>query len=192
MHMQPHVPLFTLSLPLHGQVPPILNSCTVPSLLDVANFPFARDVRLNSKDLFTLQFSSWVFSSGKIENAHETIEDTLMRLEEFESIIGMVQTEGAQCMSENIPRIESVRSELGTMWMRVDALQKVIARVNTELTAMETAVDNAEAALGVSDRIFGMINPLSFFKTPEPAVPARSTKFEPPTIYKTEEYFESE
>lgn len=34
---------------------------------------------------------------------------------------------------------------------------------NVNLTALETAVDKAEAELGVSDRLFGILNPLSFF-----------------------------
>lgn len=35
--------------------------------------------------------------------------------------------------------------------------------INVNLTTLEAAVDNAEAELGISDRLFGMLNRLSFF-----------------------------
>lgn len=127
-----------------------------------------------------------------MKNLHETIEDMMVRLEEFESIIGMVrrrslvifreflriirslwfslcsgeqvQTTGAECTSEHLPRLQSVRPELMTLCKRIDALEHVVARANVDLTALETAVDNAEAELGgvgMSDRLLGMLNPIS-------------------------------
>lgn len=46
---------------------------------------------------------------------------------------------------------------------RIDALEHVVAMANMNLNALEAAVDKAEGELGVSDRLFGMLNPLSFF-----------------------------
>ncbi|XP_024938575.1 biogenesis of lysosome-related organelles complex 1 subunit 4 isoform X2 [Cephus cinctus] len=101
--------------------------------------------------------------TDQMKNVHDSIEDMMTRLEEFESIIGMVQTEGAECMSGHIPRLLSIRPELRNLGKRIDALNFFVARANADLTALETAVDNAEAELGGPETIFGMLNPLSLF-----------------------------
>ncbi|XP_043277186.1 biogenesis of lysosome-related organelles complex 1 subunit 4 isoform X2 [Venturia canescens] len=130
-----------------------------------------------------------------MKNVHETIEDMMARLEEFESIIGMVQTVGAECTSEHRPRLQSVRPELSSLCKRIDALEHIVARANVDLTALETAVETAEAELGgvgVSDRILGMLNPIShLFKSKNTESPTVRplTNFEPPPIYHTEDFF---
>ena len=56
-----------------------------------------------------------------------------------------------------------MQQEITNLNKRVDALEHVIAMINVNLTTLEAAVDNAEAELGISDRLFGMLNRLSFF-----------------------------
>jgi hypothetical protein len=56
-----------------------------------------------------------------------------------------------------------MKDGMGTLRRRIDALEHVVAIANMNLSTLETAVDKAEAELGVSDRLFGMLNPLSFF-----------------------------
>ncbi|OAD60328.1 Protein cappuccino like protein [Eufriesea mexicana] len=131
--------------------------------------------------------------SSQMKNFHETIEDVMMRLEEFQSIIEMVQSENSQCIDHHIPRLQSMQQEVVNLSRRIDALEHVIAMVNVNLATLEAAVDNAEAELGVSDRLFGMLNRLPFFKkTQEPVVPNKLPTYEPPTIYKTNDYFKNE
>ncbi|XP_015175387.1 PREDICTED: biogenesis of lysosome-related organelles complex 1 subunit 4 isoform X1 [Polistes dominula] len=101
--------------------------------------------------------------SVKMKQFHETIEDVMIRLEEFQSIVGMVQAESSECMNEHIPRIRHMQKELVTLCRKIDALEHVLIAANVSLTALETAVDTAEAELGVTDRFFGILNPLSFF-----------------------------
>ncbi|KAF3421945.1 hypothetical protein E2986_04188 [Frieseomelitta varia] len=124
---------------------------------------------------------------------YDTIEDVMMRLEEFQSIIEMVQAENSQCIDQHIPKLQDMQQEITNLNKRVDALEHVIAMINVNLTTLEAAVDNAEAELGISDRLFGMLNRLSFFKkTQEPVVSNKSSVYEPPTIYRTNDYFKSE
>lgn len=56
-----------------------------------------------------------------------------------------------------------MQQEVINLNRRIDALEHVIAMVNVNLTTLEAAVDNAEAELGVSDRLFAMLNRLPFF-----------------------------
>lgn len=73
-----------------------------------------------------------------------------------------IQTEGAECMSGHLPRIQAIRPKLMGLCERIDTLESVVARANVDLTALEAAVETAEAEL-VTDSKFGMLNPLSFF-----------------------------
>lgn len=131
--------------------------------------------------------------SAQMKNFHDTIEDVMMRLEEFQSIIGMVQSESFQCTNEHIPSLQQMQGEVTTLCKRIDTLEHVIAMANVNLCTLEAAVENAEAELGISDRLFGILNPLSFFKkTQEPTVSNRFPAYEPPTIYRTEDYFKAE
>ncbi|KAF7381033.1 hypothetical protein HZH68_015908 [Vespula germanica] len=131
---------------------------------------------------------------AKMKQFHETIEDVMIRLEEFQSIVGMVQAESSECMNEHIPRIRHMRKELVTLCRKIDALEHVLIAANVSLTALETAVDTAEAELGVTDRFFGILNPLSFFKKSQESVIGNKQQqaFEPPTIYRTEDFFNTE
>ncbi|XP_031849021.1 biogenesis of lysosome-related organelles complex 1 subunit 4 [Nomia melanderi] len=131
--------------------------------------------------------------SNQMKSFHNTIEDVMMRLEEFQSIIEMVQTERMQCMDQHIPQLQDMQQEVVNLCRRIDALEHVIALANVNLTTLEAAVENAEAELGISDRLFGMLNPLSFFKkSQEPLLPNKLPVFKQPTIYRTNDYFNSE
>ncbi|XP_014610664.1 PREDICTED: biogenesis of lysosome-related organelles complex 1 subunit 4 isoform X2 [Polistes canadensis] len=131
--------------------------------------------------------------SVKMKQFHETIEDVMIRLEEFQSIVGMVQADSSECMNEHIPRIRHMQKELVTLCRKIDALEHVLIAANVSLTALETAVDTAEAELGVTDRFFGILNPLSFFKkSQESVIGNKPQTFQSSTIYKTEDYFNAE
>ncbi|XP_046736162.1 biogenesis of lysosome-related organelles complex 1 subunit 4 isoform X1 [Diprion similis] len=131
--------------------------------------------------------------TSQVRVLHNTIEDMMMRLEEFESIFGMVQSEGAECLNGQIPRVQVVRQELTSLCRRIDALEHVVGRANVTLVSLEAAVDAAEADLGVPDSLFSKLNPLSFFKkVQEPATSTRMPIFNPPVLYKTEEFFNPE
>ncbi|XP_068984599.1 biogenesis of lysosome-related organelles complex 1 subunit 4 [Bombus flavifrons] len=131
--------------------------------------------------------------SSQMKNFHDAIEDVMMRLEEFQSIIEMVQSENSLCIDQHIPKLQDMQQEVINLSRRIDALEHVIAMINVNLRTLEAAVDNAEAELGISDRLFGMLNRLSFFKkTQEPVVPNKLSMYEPPTIYRTNDYFKSE
>lgn len=56
-----------------------------------------------------------------------------------------------------------MQQAVSNLCRRIDALEHVIAMANVNLSTLEAAVDNAESELGISDRLFGMLNPLSFF-----------------------------
>ncbi|XP_011315480.1 biogenesis of lysosome-related organelles complex 1 subunit 4 isoform X2 [Fopius arisanus] len=140
---------------------------------------------------------------SQTRGVHEAVDEMLIRLEEFESIVGMVQNLRAECTFEHLVRFRSVHPALMELCKRIDALEHVVARASIDLVSLEAAVEAAEAELGasttVSDRLFGIFNPLSLFKSKNQETtaasssttqePSRQEPFVLPTIYKTEDAF---
>ncbi|XP_057335214.1 biogenesis of lysosome-related organelles complex 1 subunit 4-like [Microplitis mediator] len=132
---------------------------------------------------------------------HDTIEEMMIRLEEFESIVGMVQNLRAECTFEHLVRFRSVNPQLLELCKRIDALEHVVARANIDLTNLEAAVDTAEIELGVSttvsDRLLGIFNPLSLFKYKSDSsalvtTPRTDATIDLPPIFRTKDAFESQ
>ncbi|KAK0084561.1 hypothetical protein PV325_006790 [Microctonus aethiopoides] len=143
----------------------------------------------------------------KTKKVHETVEDMMIRLEEFESIVGMVQNLRAECAYEHLVKFRSIHPQLLDLCRRIDALEHVVARACIDLTNLETAVETAENELGkcstVSDRLFGILNPLSLFKSRNSEVSIASSsgltssprrmphRIDLPPIYRTEDAFKT-
>ncbi|KYN41162.1 Protein cappuccino like protein [Trachymyrmex septentrionalis] len=102
--------------------------------------------------------------SNQMKNVRDVIEDTLIRLEEFQSIVAMVENSSAECMQQHLPKLQQMKDGMAILRNRIDALEHIVAMANMNLSTLEAAVDKAEADLGVSDRLFGILNPLSFFQ----------------------------
>lgn len=127
-----------------------------------------------------------------MKHVRDIVEDTLIRLEEFQSIVRMVsenpdriqaiyylsyliliyilnilfckvENGSAECIQQHLPKLQYIKDGMTSLCKRIDALEHVVAMANMNLSSLETAVDKAEAELGVSDRLFGILNPLSFF-----------------------------
>lgn len=129
-----------------------------------------------------------------MKHFRDIVEDTLIRLEEFQSIVTMVsenpdriqaiyylsyliliyilniiilfckvENGSAECIQQHLPKLQYMKDGMTSLCKRIDALEHVVAMANMNLSSLETAVDKAEAELGVSDRLFGILNPLSFF-----------------------------
>ncbi|XP_011060502.1 PREDICTED: biogenesis of lysosome-related organelles complex 1 subunit 4 [Acromyrmex echinatior] len=131
--------------------------------------------------------------NNQVKNVRDLIEDTLIRLEEFQSIVAMVENSSAECMQQHLPKLQQMKDGMATLRNRIDALEHIVAMANMNLNTLEAAVDKAEADLGVSDRLFGILNPLSFFKkTHEPVASSTTLVYKSPVIYKSDDYFQRE
>ncbi|XP_011141187.1 biogenesis of lysosome-related organelles complex 1 subunit 4 isoform X2 [Harpegnathos saltator] len=128
--------------------------------------------------------------NDEMKTFRDIIEDTLIRLEEFQFIIAMVESGSAECMQQHLPKLQHVKDSMANLRKRIDALEHVVAMANMNLNTLEAAVDKAEAELGVSDRLFSMLNPLSFFKTQEPVASSTMPIYKSPPIYRSDDYFQ--
>ncbi|KAL0125695.1 hypothetical protein PUN28_004637 [Cardiocondyla obscurior] len=131
--------------------------------------------------------------SDQMKNVSPLIEDILIRLEECQSLVAMVENSNCECMHQHLPKLQQMKDDIETLSERTDALEHFVAMSNRNLSMLEAAVDKAEADLGVSDRLFGILNPLSFFKkTQEPVASNSVPTYKPPIIYKSDDYFQKE
>ncbi|XP_011873911.1 PREDICTED: biogenesis of lysosome-related organelles complex 1 subunit 4 [Vollenhovia emeryi] len=131
--------------------------------------------------------------NNQVKSVHDIIEDTLIRLEEFQSIVSMVENSSAECMQQHLPKLQHMKEGMAALRKRIDALEHVVAMANMNLSTLEAAVDKAEADLGVSDRLFGILNPLSFFKkAQEPVASSAMPTYKSPIIYRSDDYFQRE
>lgn len=132
--------------------------------------------------------------SKETKSVHDTLEDMQMRLEEFESIIRMIQSENEKCVNQQIPTFRIMYPKIMELCKKVDLLERIVLRINYDLTDLEKDFENAEADLGSSEKRFTILNPLTFFKkTGEPVTPQRiPTEFHPPRIFQTDEFFETQ
>ncbi|EFN83379.1 Protein cappuccino-like protein [Harpegnathos saltator] len=102
-----------------------------------------------------------------------------------------VESGSAECMQQHLPKLQHVKDSMANLRKRIDALEHVVAMANMNLNTLEAAVDKAEAELGVSDRLFSMLNPLSFFKkTQEPVASSTMPIYKSPPIYRSDDYFQ--
>ncbi|XP_047114204.1 biogenesis of lysosome-related organelles complex 1 subunit 4 isoform X3 [Schistocerca piceifrons] len=126
----------------------------------------------------------------EISPVMETIEDMLTRLEEFESLMDMVRTDVTQSAVATVPDIVACKSELRTLCDRIDCLEALVTRVRRDLDTVESQLDTAEATVGGEGVIRNMLKPLFFFKKSDPLSRAASSPpYQPPEIFKTDDYF---
>ncbi|KDR23558.1 biogenesis of lysosome-related organelles complex 1 subunit 4 [Zootermopsis nevadensis] len=117
----------------------------------------------------------------------EIVDDMLTRLEEFESLMEMVQTNGLHSLDGSVPNILSYKDRLTALCGRVDRLETFLNHVKQDLDVVESHMETAEADVGNSDgKLKNILKPL-FFKKSDPVV--SSPVYEVPEIFKTSNFF---
>ncbi|KAJ8672919.1 hypothetical protein QAD02_004180 [Eretmocerus hayati] len=128
---------------------------------------------------------------NELKDIYEAVEEMQLRLEEFTSIVGMMQAKGDKSIMENVPQFKALRPHINTLCRRVDALENFIAKANADLYTLEANMDVVESAYG-SDNKLVMLNPFSFFKKPsEPTINPSPQTHKPANTFKVEDYFSS-
>ncbi|XP_046391160.1 biogenesis of lysosome-related organelles complex 1 subunit 4 [Ischnura elegans] len=121
----------------------------------------------------------------------ETIEDMLTRLEEFETLVDMVQEDEGKCLGSNIPEIFTANKELEKVFEKIDRLEAFVGRVKHDLDIVESHLDEAEAEAGTDGTLKNILKPLLFMKTEmsSAAKKVKSPVYEAHDIFKTDQFF---
>lgn len=118
----------------------------------------------------------------------------MARLEEFESVLNIVQSDTKAFVSK-LPQSEEFHNKLQSLSKKIDHLQKFVNVVDENVTSLEAHVNVAAAELGYDDSgIKGFLKPIFGNNKPKDDVVSNldeNQKYVPPKIYKTSDYFPS-
>ncbi|KAG8201631.1 hypothetical protein JTE90_012701 [Oedothorax gibbosus] len=119
----------------------------------------------------------------------DEIEEILTRLDEFTSLVDMVRGDNALCLNQTLPEIHKKCSEIEKVFHQVDRLEDMVKAIKQNLDVMEDKVNEAEVHLDTSSvkKLFNSLQKPLFSK--KAAEPKKQIKYEPPVIFRTEDFF---
>ncbi|XP_053570794.1 biogenesis of lysosome-related organelles complex 1 subunit 4 [Bombina bombina] len=145
-----------------------------------------------------VNFSSYVLvgeSSTETETLEKSLEDLLIRVDEFVGMLDMTRNDTAQVINEKVPQIYTKAAEMKKLYQKIDSLEAFVKMVGNNVSLMEEQVARAEANLGTFPNPFKnfLRNSVAPLFSPNKSTSARQQplQYEPPTVFKTEEYFHS-
>ncbi|XP_078097784.1 biogenesis of lysosome-related organelles complex 1 subunit 4 isoform X2 [Mustelus asterias] len=105
---------------------------------------------------------------------------------------GEIRNDSSQIMNENIPEIHAKADEMKQLYKKIDKLEAFVKMIGQNVCVLDDQVTQAEAELGTFPSAFRKI--LHSIGTPaflnKSSLPKRQQqKFEPPALFRTEDYF---
>uniref|UniRef100_UPI00398F3BE1 biogenesis of lysosome-related organelles complex 1 subunit 4 isoform X1 n=1 Tax=Pristiophorus japonicus TaxID=55135 RepID=UPI00398F3BE1 len=142
-------------------------------------------------------FKSWRWAGvcvceSQIQQLETSLEEMLTRVDEFCGMLDMIRNDSSQIMNENIPEIHAKADEMKQMYKKIDKLEAFVKMIGQNVCVLDDQVTHAEAELGTFPNAFRKI--LHSIGTPaflnKSSFPKRQQqKFEPPVLFRTEDYF---
>ncbi|XP_034255753.1 biogenesis of lysosome-related organelles complex 1 subunit 4 [Thrips palmi] len=133
----------------------------------------------------------------ELSAATESVEDMLTRLEEFQSLIHMVEADGFEGVNSLSTEILGRKGELKQLGDRIDGLEHLVHRVKHDVDKVESLLNTAEAEANSADGA-PILKALGSLFTKKPVVDlagtsrtAPSTPFSPPEIFQADKVFSS-
>lgn len=125
------------------------------------------------------------------ERAHldRELEAMLTRLEECGSLLDRTRTENRHTLDALVPQIYSNYQTLQRTFQTIDQLELLVGRVKEDLTKMEKAVTQGERDLGSNQGFTTVMKPFFFMREHIPERSSSQLNFNPPEIFKAEDYF---
>ncbi|XP_078097775.1 biogenesis of lysosome-related organelles complex 1 subunit 4 isoform X1 [Mustelus asterias] len=131
-------------------------------------------------------------AGGEIQQLEQSLEEMLTRVDEFCGMLDMIRNDSSQIMNENIPEIHAKADEMKQLYKKIDKLEAFVKMIGQNVCVLDDQVTQAEAELGTFPSAFRKI--LHSIGTPaflnKSSLPKRQQqKFEPPALFRTEDYF---
>ncbi|KAJ1201853.1 hypothetical protein NDU88_005657 [Pleurodeles waltl] len=128
----------------------------------------------------------------EMETMERSLEDLLTRVDEFVGMLDMVRSDSSQIVNESVPQLHTKAAEMKQIYKKIDVLETFVKSLGDTVAVMEEHVTKAETNLG------GFQNPIKKFLRTISAPPFltksgsarhQQTPYEPPVIFRTEDYF---
>ncbi|XP_072267682.1 biogenesis of lysosome-related organelles complex 1 subunit 4-like [Pyxicephalus adspersus] len=130
----------------------------------------------------------------EIENLEKSLEDLLVRVDEFVGMLDMIRNDSSQVINEKIPQIYTKATEMRKLYQKIDLLEAFVKKVGGDVAHMEEQVTQAETNLGTFPnpirKIFQNLSASPLFSPTRTTQSSRTqVRFEPPPVFKTEDFF---
>ncbi|NWX13518.1 BL1S4 protein, partial [Aegotheles bennettii] len=128
----------------------------------------------------------------QIDSLDRSLEDLLTRVDEFVGMLDMIRSDSSQVVNESIPQIYTKATEMRQIYRKIDKLEAFVKMVGNCVAGLEERVVKAETDLGAFPstfkKILHTISMPSFLNKPSSSR-QQQTLYEPPVLFKTEDYF---
>ncbi|XP_050295470.1 biogenesis of lysosome-related organelles complex 1 subunit 4 [Anthonomus grandis grandis] len=112
-----------------------------------------------------LDYSQYITNNNikeKLEPVNKTVDDLLVRLEEFETMFSLIQPD-IKDSKDILNSIISYKPEFDDLCDKIDSTEFMIAHIKTNLDTLEGKIEEAEAKMGISDaasKVSSILTPL--------------------------------
>ena len=120
----------------------------------------------------------------------DSIEELLTKLEEYCGLVDIVRSDTTLCLKRTLPEIRSKSESMKAVFDRIDEMEVFVGMVKAHVATMEALLDQAEAEMSSSTvKKFLSAMPSIFGRKSQPRTERPLSKFEPPEVFRTEDYF---
>ncbi|XP_060692300.1 breast carcinoma-amplified sequence 4-like [Hemiscyllium ocellatum] len=123
----------------------------------------------------------------------ESIEEMLIRLDEFCAMLEMIRSDSSQILDENVPKLKAMALEMKKEYAKIDKMETFVKMVGQNAATLEQQVIQAEKDYGNLPhgvrRLLLSINAPSFLNKKCSCPKQQNTRYELPSLYRTEAYF---
>ncbi|XP_060880237.1 biogenesis of lysosome-related organelles complex 1 subunit 4 [Metopolophium dirhodum] len=131
----------------------------------------------------------------KVDNENEVgalkdvVEDMLTRLEEFQTFMEMVRALRMESTVMHYDSIKEMKSKVTELTDTVNKLEKLVNKVGEDVELVDQQLTEAEACMPINKD--GPLNTIlkPFFKKQEDHSSRQLPAYEPPVIFKSDDYF---
>ncbi|XP_028673012.1 biogenesis of lysosome-related organelles complex 1 subunit 4 [Erpetoichthys calabaricus] len=139
-------------------------------------------------------YSAYVKASAaeEIQNLEMSLEEMLVRVDEFVGMLDMIRNDTSQVVNDNLPQIYRKAEEMRAVYQKIDNLDAFVKMVGRNVAVMEEEVTQAEANLGTLPGTFkkflrAISAPTFLNKTASPR--RQQSQHSTMRVFSTDDYF---
>ncbi|XP_048406228.1 breast carcinoma-amplified sequence 4-like [Stegostoma tigrinum] len=129
----------------------------------------------------------------EVKKLDESIEEMLIRLDEFCAMLEMIRSDSSQILDENVPKLKVKALEMKNVYAKIDKMETFVKMVGQNAATLEQQVIQAEKDCGnlpyAVRRFLHSISAPSFLNKKCSSPKQENTMYELPRLYRTEVYF---
>ncbi|XP_005153644.1 biogenesis of lysosome-related organelles complex 1 subunit 4-like [Melopsittacus undulatus] len=130
--------------------------------------------------------------SDEIETLDKNLDDLLTRVDEFVGMLDIIRSDSSHVINESIPEIYTKATKMRHIYRKIDKLEAFVKMISNSVAGLEEQVTKAETDFGAFPSTFKKIlHTISIpsFLNKSSSSRQQQTLYEPPVLFKTEDYF---